>query len=184
MIKLIIPLIITMNLFNYETQKYSVILNDDDFEIRYYEPAIKASVTSDENSNNNFYKLFQFISGNNSKNEKIEMTTPVYMKSEDEKNKMEFVMPSKFNMDNISLPNDASISIYETQAKYFACVRYGGYSNSSKFQEHSTRLSEKLREMDIQMIGDIFYVSYNSPYKVFNRRNEVMVEIEYVVEKN
>ena len=50
---------------------------------------------------NNFYKLFQFISGNNSKNEKIEMTTPVYMKSEDEKNKMEFVMPSKFNMDNI-----------------------------------------------------------------------------------
>ena len=85
MIKLIIPLIITMNLFNYETQKYSVILNDDDFEIRYYEPAIKASVTSDENSNNNFYKLFQFISGNNSKNEKIEMTTPVYMKSEDEK---------------------------------------------------------------------------------------------------
>ena len=65
----------------------------------YYEPAIKASVTSDENPNN-FYKLFQFISGNNSKNEKIEMTTPVYMKSEDEK-KMEFVMPSKFNMDNI-----------------------------------------------------------------------------------
>ena len=44
--------------------------------------------------------------------------------------------------------------------------------------------NEKLREMDIQMIGDIFYVSYNSPYKVFNRRNEVMVEIEYVVEKN
>ena len=76
------------------------------------------------------------------------MTTPVYMKSEDEKNKMEFVMPSKFNMDNISSPNDTSISIYETQAKYFACVRYGGYSNSSKFQEHSTRLSEKLREMD------------------------------------
>ena len=25
-------------------------------------------------------------------------------------------MPSKFNMDNISSPNDASISIYETQA--------------------------------------------------------------------
>ena len=183
MIKLIIALIFTMNLFNYETQKYSVILNDDDFEIRYYEPAIKASVTSDENSNNNFYKLFQFISGNNSKNEKIEMTTPVYMKGEDEKNKMEFVMPSKFNMDNISTPNDTSISIYETQAKYFACIRYGGYSNSSKFQEHSEILLKKLRDMDIKMIGDIFYVSYNSPYKVFNRRNEAMVEIEYV-EKN
>ena len=183
MIKLIIPLLITMNLFNYETQKYSVILNDDDFEIRYYEPAIKASVISDQNSNNNFYKLFQFISGNNSKNEKIQMTTPVYMKNENEKNKMEFVMPSKFNMDNISVPNDSSISIYKTKAKYFACVRYGGYSNESKFQEHSERLTKKLSEIGIKMIGDIFYVSYNSPYKVFNRRNEAMVEIEYL-EKN
>ena len=180
MIKLIIPFVIMMNLFNYETQKYSVIINDDDFEIRYYEPSIKASVTSDQNSNNNFYKLFQFISGNNSENEKIEMTTPVYMKSEDEKNKMEFVMPSKFNMDNISTPNDTSISIYETQAKYFACVIYGGYSNSNKFNSHSKKLIEKLSDLNIKTIGEIFYVSYNSPYKVFGRRNEVMVEIDYI----
>ena len=92
-------------------------------------------------------------------------------------------MPSKFNMDNISVPNDSSISIYKTKAKYFACVRYGGYSNESKFQEHSERLTKKLSEIGIKMIGDVFYVSYNSPYKVFNRRNEAMVEIEYL-EKN
>ena len=29
------------------------------------------------------------------------------------------------------------------------------------------------------MKGDVFYVSYNSPYKLFNRRNEAMVEINY-----
>ena len=180
---LLLTLIMFIGMSSYETQKYDLIYSENDFEIRFYPSSVKAKVISKNNANGNFYKLFQFISGNNSKNEKIEMTTPVYMKSEDEKNKMEFVMPSKFNMDNISSPNDSSISIYETQAKYFACVRYGGYSNSSKFQEHSTRLSEKLQEMDIKMIGDIFYVSYNSPYKVFNRRNEAMVEIEYL-EKN
>ena len=33
--------------------------------------------------------------------------------------------------------------------------------------------------LNIKTKGDLFYVSYNSPYKVFNRRNEVMVEVEY-----
>ena len=70
---LILTLFMFFSASKYETQKYNVIVSENDFEIRYYKPAIKASVTSDENSNNNFYKLFQFISGNNSKNEKIEI---------------------------------------------------------------------------------------------------------------
>ena len=77
------------------------------------------------------------------------------------------------------ITNYKSIEIYESKAKYFACVRYGGYSNSGKFKTHSKKLIEKLSELNIKTIGDLFYVSYNSPYKVFNRRNEVMVEIEY-----
>ena len=144
MIKLIIPLIITMNLFNYETQKYSVILNDDDFEIRYYEPAIKASVTSDENSNNNFYKLFQFISGNNSKNEKIEMTTPVYMYPEDGTSAMEFVLPKKYMRQQAPAPLGANVKIYESKPGYFAAVRYGGYSNASKVKIYTDRLMDEI----------------------------------------
>ena len=175
-------LIILLMLFNsssYETQKYELIMSEDEFEIRFYPAALKAKVISTRNSNGNFYKLFQFISGNNSKGEKIEMTTPDYMKEDNNSNTMEFVMPSSFNMESISKPNDESIEIYESKAKYFACVRYGGYSNSGKFKTHSKKLIEKLSELNIKTIGDLFYVSYNSPYKVFNRRNEVMVEIEY-----
>ncbi len=163
----------------YETQKYDLIFSEDDFEIRFYHSSVKAKVVSQKNANGNFYKLFQFISGNNSKGEKIEMTTPVYIKEDNNSNTMEFVMPSSFNIESISKPNDKSIEIYESKAKYFACVRYGGYSNSGKFKTHSKKLIEKLSELNIKTIGDLFYVSYNSPYKVFNRRNEVMVEIEY-----
>ena len=50
MIKLIIALIFTMNLFNYETQKYSVILNDDDFEL------LKEARRKTLNANKNFNK--------------------------------------------------------------------------------------------------------------------------------
>ena len=107
------------------------------------------------------------------------MTTPVYMKNNDNSNTMEFVMPSSYDMESISKPNDNNIVVYESEAKYYACIRYGGYSNSSKFDKHSKKLIQKLSKLNITSIGDVFYVSYNSPYKVFNRRNEVMVEIKY-----
>ena len=43
----------------YETQKYRVILSDEEFEIRFYDSSIKAKVVSNKSANGNFYKLFQ-----------------------------------------------------------------------------------------------------------------------------
>ena len=180
---LILTLFMFFSASKYETQKYNVIVSDDDFEIRYYPKALKAKVSSTKSSNGNFYKLFKFISGNNENGDKIQMTTPVYMKNGKNKNTMEFVMPSKYDINSISNPNDKDVTIFESEAKYYACIRYGGYSNDSKFKEHSNNLSQKLKELNIETVGDFFYVSYDSPYKVFNRRNEAMIEINYE-EKN
>tara|TARA_B100001287_G_C22684586_1_gene532508 strand:+ start:3603 stop:4148 length:546 start_codon:yes stop_codon:yes gene_type:complete len=174
---LILLLMFTTN--KYETQKYDTILSEDDFEIRFYHTSLKAKVVSNGGANSNFYKLFRFISGNNTNGEKIAMTTPVYMKSEEESSTMEFVMPANYDLQTISKPLDESISIFESEAKYYACIRYGGYSNPNKFEAHSKKLIKKLSDYDITSRGDIFYVSYNSPYKLFNRRNEVMIEIDY-----
>ena len=126
---------------DYETQKYEVVLKDSNFEIRYYPPAIKAKVLSENGSNNNFMKLFKYISGNNSNNEKIK--------------------------------------IYESEAGYYASVRFGGYGNRKKVKNYSDILYNKLDKLNIKHIGSPYFVSYNSPYKVFNRRNEVMIKIDY-----
>ena len=75
-----------------ETQKYNVIETLENIEIRFYPPSMKAKVSS----NRNFSKLFQYISGNNEKNEKIAMTTPVYMTEQKGKTTMEFVLPAKY----------------------------------------------------------------------------------------
>ena len=170
---------VSVMISKYETQKYRVILSDEEFEIRFYDSSIKAKVVSNKSANGNFYKLFQFISGNNSTGEKIAMTTPVYMKEDGDKNTMEFVMPSNYKLETITQPTDKDVVIFESEAKHFACVKYGGYSNSNKFDIHSEKLVKKLKKLNIDMKGDIFYVSYNSPYKLFNRRNEAMVEINY-----
>ena len=142
----------------YETQKYDLIFSENDFEIRFYHSSLKAKVVSQRNANGNFYKLFQFISGNNSKDEKIAMTTPVYMKNDDNSNTMEFVMPSSYDLETISKPNDNNIVIYESEARHFACVRYGGYSNSNKFKANSKKLIKKLSELNIKTVGILCFL--------------------------
>ena len=48
-------------------------------EIRYYPSAPMIRVSSNQSRNNNFGKLFRYIAGNNNNEEKIAMTTPIYM---------------------------------------------------------------------------------------------------------
>ncbi len=164
-----------------ETQKYNVIETLEDIEIRFYPPSMKAKVSS----NRNFSKLFQYISGNNEKNEKIAMTTPVYMTEQKGKTTMEFVLPAKYSKDNAALPKDKDITVYSSKPGYYAAIRFGGYSNSDKVNTHHKKLLEKIKENNISIVSNKpIALSYNSPYKVFNRRNEVLVEINYTEPKN
>ena len=165
---------------DYETQKYNILFQEDNFEIRYYEPAIKAKVSSENGSNKNFMKLFRYISGNNQTNGKIAMTTPVYTNSDSTGNSMEFVLPSKFDLNSIYKPNDGDVKIIESKSGYFASLKYGGYSSSSKVESYTEKLYNTLNDKNIEYIGKPSYVSYNSPYKFFNRRNEIIIEINYL----
>ena len=38
---------------------------------------------------------------------------------------------------------------------------------------------EKLKEHNIDSVGDFFYLSYDSPYKFYGRRNEVIIAVNY-----
>jgi len=163
----------------YETQKYTLISKLDNFEIRYYPKSLKARVISQQNSNNNFMKLFRYISGNNEEKNKISMTTPVYMNNDSDGSSMDFVLPSKFDLNNIYKPRDNDVKIIESKAGYFASFKYGGYSNYSKVKKYTKKLYVILNSKNIEYIGNSSYVSYNSPYKLFNRRNEIIVEIKY-----
>ena len=51
----------------------------------------------------------------------------------------QFVMPSKYNQENIVNPNDQSITVYSSKPGYYAAIRYGGYSNDDKVKKHHNR---------------------------------------------
>ena len=166
----------------YESQPYEVIQIIDNLEIRFYPPAMMAKTKG--NTGNPFSTLFRYISGANQNNEKIEMTTPVYMYPENGTSAMEFVLPKKYMQQDAPAPSGTNVKIYESKPGYFAAVRYGGYSNASKVKLNTNRLMDEIQKHNLKMISNPVVLSYDSPYKIMNRRNEILVEISYATENN
>ncbi len=162
---------------NYETQEYNVIDKFNNVEIRYYPSAAMIKVSDEISRNNNFRKLFRYITGNNKDSEKIAMTTPVYMQNENRT--MEFVLPKKYMSTEIPVPNDDQVKAYISRPKYFAAIRYSGYSNVKKEIMHKDELLSVLKNNKINTVGNYYLLSYDAPTKFYNRRNEIIIEINY-----
>ena len=173
-------LFLSMSIFSqkYETHSFQILFNEDNFEIRKYDPVMKARALSDS-GNNNFMKLFRYISGNNENKEKISMTTPVYMKEQNNSSIMEFVLPAKFNESNVSKPLSDEVELYMDSGGTYASISYGGYSSSFKRNKYKSLLDQIILKMNLDKIGDFIYLSYDSPYKFYNRKNEVIVKVNY-----
>ena len=161
----------------YETQEYKVVDQIDQIEIRYYPSAPMIKVTSNQSRNNNFGKLFRYIAGNNNNEEKIAMTTPVYMS--DQSKTMEFVLPKKFLSGEIPLPNDDDVEVYISEPKYYAAIKYSGYSNNKKEENYSDELIKTIQNSNLKMLSEYFVLSYDAPTKFYNRRNEILIQVDY-----
>ncbi len=162
---------------SYESQAYEVVASINSIEIRYYPSVMKVKAESSQRANNNFNALFRYISGNNIEGEKIAMTTPVYMDKNGSAEVMEFVLPAKY--DSIAPePKGEGLTVYQAKAGYFAAIRYGGYSNESKEKFHAELLVNALKQADKEIIGSPLVLSYDAPYKFYNRRNEILVEVK------
>ena len=161
----------------YETQEYKIVDQIDQIEIRYYPSAPMIKVTSNQSRNNNFGKLFRYIAGNNNNEEKIAMTTPVYMS--DQSKTMEFVLPKKFLSGEIPLPNDNDVEVYISEPKYYAAIKYSGYSNNKKEENYSDELIKTIQNSDLKMLSEYFVLSYDAPTKFYNRRNEILIQVDY-----
>ena len=158
---------------NTEIQPYEVIKAIDSVEIRFYPSATLVQTSG----GNNFGKLFRYISGSNKSEEKIAMTAPVYMN--EDKSEMAFVMPLDVHQRGAPKPMGKNVSLRITEPRYVAAIRYGGYTNASKEATHTKRLMKALEDNSIEAKGAVEFLGYDSPYKFYNRRNEVMVEIAY-----
>lgn len=165
-----------------EQYPYKVVKTYDDFEIRNYEGALFTSVKLntndyDKTSSKGFSVLAGYIFGGNEKEEKIAMTSPVAMTLE-ENSTMMFLVPKEYNKENLPKPNDTSIEFKEMPAKKVAAITFGGWANDEKIETYKMKLIKALDKEGIKYTNNYFFLGYNAPMEVVNRKNEVIVEIE------
>jgi hypothetical protein len=166
---------------NIETYPYVLKKKYDTFEIRSYEPtlftSVKLSTKGYKNSSSKGFSILAgYIFGNNERNEKIAMTSPVSMSLEDAMTMM-FMVPKKFNKDMLPKPNQAGIEFKEEPAKTVAAITFGGWANDIKIENYKQKLKEALDIQGIKYSKQFYFFGYNAPFEVFNRKNEVIVEL-------
>lgn len=166
-----------------ESHSYKVIKDFKSFEIRQYDAAlfsyIKMPYDNYENSSGKgFRQLAGYIFGGNDKNEKIAMTTPVAMTVEDSV-VMKFMIPRHMNLSDMPGPNNPNIKFKKEEEKTMAAISFSGWASDPKISEYTEKLKNLLSEEQILYKGPFSFLGYNPPYEVLNRKNEIVVEVEF-----
>jgi hypothetical protein len=165
--------------------EYQVLRSVEKVEIRKY-PKLLLATVSDQTDYDAFGILFNYITGSNRKAQKIEMTAPVLTSEKIEMtapvissdNKMSFVMPAKFTLDNIPKPNNPQVMIEELPAAKLAVIRFKGYAKPKDVDKYEGELMKVLAQNNIKTEGEPVLMRYNSPFAPgFIRRNEVGIKI-------
>jgi len=179
-----------------EKPDYKVIQSEQNIEIRQYEPMIIAEVEVDgkreDAIGDGFRLLADYIFGNNmvqqditmtapvqqQESQKIAMTAPVQQQSTGKSWRMSFVMPSKYSMDSLPVPNNNRVRLKEILTTKFVVVDFSGTNSNENIAEHEKQLLNYIEANKLKITGSPKYAFYNAPWTLpFMRRNEVMIEI-------
>ncbi len=184
-----------------EKPEYRVIQEYDDFEIREYEPYLVAEVEIENEfedaGSEAFGILFDYISGNNIKQEKISMTAPVnqsraggekiamtapvaQQESETGQYHVSFVVPAKFTLKTVPKPADKRINIRRLSGQTMAVHKYRGNWSRERYNKNEQILIKQLDKKNIEISGKPVFARYNPPFwPAFMRRNEILIPVNY-----
>lgn len=182
---------------NVDQAKYKVLKRSENIEIRYYPPMVVAEVgVSGERQraiNAGFKQLFNYITGDNTKSEKIAMTAPVIESAnetiamtapvlqQEHKDKwfISFVMPEKASLESLPKPKNPQIKLKELGGRHFAVIRFSGIAKDELIQQKLRELKVYIDDNKLEKIGQPIYAFFNPPWTLpFLRHNEVMIEIK------
>ena len=181
-----------------EEAKYTVIMKEESFELRQYEPNIVAETIVEGNfdsvGNEGFRRLFKYISGENQKKQSIAMTAPVSQDAGPEKIAMTapvsqektggqwriaFVMPSEYTMETLPQPLDPKVLLKEIPPRRMAAITYSGTWSKRRYEEKKALLELFIRKQGLKRIGEPVFARYNPPFMPwFMRRNEVLIPVQ------
>ncbi|KAL2610743.1 hypothetical protein R1flu_029316 [Riccia fluitans] len=194
-----------------ETIPYRVISKKERYQIREVESYLIAETDMPGTSGFDFMgsgqafnTLADYLFGKNKRRETMEMTTPVLTRrKESQSQKMEmttpvltqkpssteswrmaFLLPSKFNEENLPIPENSSVKIRRVPAKLVAVTAFSGYVTDNLVKQKEGELRRALQKDGLVRVKDSVQpeiAQYNPPFTPpFMRRNELSVEVKYI----
>jgi hypothetical protein len=171
-----------------EKTQYDVLKTYDNIEIRRY-PSMLLAIVKDYTDDSGFNLLFNYISGNNRTQQKIQMTTPVITSEKipmtapviTKDKYIAFILPTLYTKETIPIPKDNAVHIQQQKEKIYAVFRFRGKTTEKHVQQQFKRLLYIVKNHNLIIKGSPILMRYNSPFAPgFIRRNEVAVEIENI----
>jgi len=157
----------------YKSAPYAVVRSDGKYELRDY-PALTVAETP-MGGGSGFNRLFGFITGRNEGNQKIAMTTPVFISANE--SAMAFVMPA--DLKTVPIPADGSVTVKEIPAGRFAVLQYSGERSRSQEERTLAELKAWMAAQGLPVLSQPLYGYFDPPWTpTFLRRNEVMLRTE------
>lgn len=155
----------------YESAPYRVLKKEGRMEIREY-PAMQWVETG--RGGDDFMRLFRYISKDNAAEEKIAMTTPVFMTGDaTSEQRMAFVLPAQ--MAQPPQPKQDSVKVRRVEPAIYAVLRFRG-GQQGVHGEAARRLQDWMSLQQLPVKGSPLFAYFDPPWTPgFLRRNEVMI---------
>ena len=191
-----------MGIRSTEEPNYSVLQQEDRFEVRDYETLVLAETLVDASFDDAgkiaFKRLFGYISGDNEAAAEIAMTAPVMALDEKQSSgenismtapvtgeetplgwRFAFVLPSGYTLATAPVPGNPDVRLQQVPARTVAVVRYSGSWNETAYEENLKNLQQWMRQNQLEADSLPRVAGYDPPWTLpFLRRNEVMIDIK------
>lgn len=175
---------------------------DRQIELRQYEQLILVTAPLGQNiyesRNSAFGMLFDYISGANiqqskiemtapvlmqnnpqSTGEKIPMTAPVFMQQNEGTATMSFVLPHGFQLETAPRPSNENLQLSKLMDYTVAAITFRGMLKQNNIEKHEKKLREWIQSENYSVTGDAQVAGYNPPFTIpALRRNEVLIPIK------
>jgi hypothetical protein len=178
----------------YESAEYKVIESNGEFEIREYPDLMLVTTKTKidaQGRDGSFMKLFRYISGANEAEQKISMTTPVFMENDqaDSEVQMGFVMPKEVAVEGVPSPTGPDVDVRKRAGGRFAVIRFPGKLDKKLAKESEAKLRAWMETKGLtaavneddesNQTSGVEAASYDPPFTpAALRRNEVLIRLK------
>ncbi len=160
--------------------KYDVIKRQGSFEIRHYQSFMMVEA-SDQNleSYQGFRLAFDFIQGDNERNQKIAMTVPVVNQlNEKGVQTTAFVMPTQMTYDDVPQPLNPNLQKVIMPERLCAAYKFSSNPKMPEIRTFEKALRLWIEQEGYSINGGLQLARYNPPFiPGFLKRNELWFEV-------